>query len=510
MSAGWIPVSRQQPCPICGKADWCGRTGDGVAVRCMRAQGIPVPSGWLLVKTDPDGGTVFIRQDDLDRRPPAVGPTREQTREGPDRHWTVRATNRAKEITPDQLRELADELGVTPASLGTIGVGWSGRLKAYTFPERDGEGQVVGIATRDAEGRKSFMAGGKRGLTIPDGLADLPDPVLIVEGPSDVAACLSLGLAAVGRPSNIGGVEHLTQLLAERDAFVVGEFDPKPNGSWPGRDGAQHVAAQLAQRWEKPVRWVLPPDNAKDIRSWFNAQHPDLSDDDKCLEAGRSLLEVLTQRAASIEPPADSDLGHPYRETERGLVYLKPTMDGDVPVQLTNFGARIIADVIRDDGQEQSRYFEVEAQTLCSANSIPADRGPGAPVLHLGVGLRSAGCPCHRIPGGDDKRQDASGDPASERGDCPPSRVYAHRLARPPGTRLGLSPPRRCTWRQRKRTRCAGGSAAPPGPIPAAKPTFGRRSYRGSLRKSELAASGARAPDVPPAGHVVALGSGAC
>lgn len=394
MSAGWQPVNRQHPCPICGKPDWCGRTEDGAVVRCMRAQGIPVPSGWLLVKTDPDGGTVFRRQDDLDRRLPTVEPTREQAPETHDTDWAKRAANRAKEITPDQLTKLAVELSVTPASLKAIGIGWSGRLKAYTVPEHDGSGQVVGIATRTLDGRKGFMKGGKRGLTIPTGLKGLSDPVLLVEGHSDVAAGLSQGLAAVGRPSNVGGVDQLTQLLDGREVIVVGEFDPKSNGSWPGRDGAQKVAAQLAKRWEKPVPWALPPNSTKDIRWWLNARGLDLCDDEERLEAGRGLLEVLKQQAVAAEPPVGADNGHPYEEAEHGLVYLRRTKDGDVPVHLTNFHARIVADVTRDDGQEETHSFEIEAK-ICAPSAqsrrltVPASRFPGLSWVGEQLGARA-------------------------------------------------------------------------------------------------------------------------
>ncbi len=34
--SGLVRVSRQHPCPICGRADWCGVFGDGDAAICMR------------------------------------------------------------------------------------------------------------------------------------------------------------------------------------------------------------------------------------------------------------------------------------------------------------------------------------------------------------------------------------------------------------------------------------------------------------------------------------------
>src|SRR5581483_8595311 len=50
-------------------------------------------------------------------------------------------------------------------------------------------------------------------------------PVYITEGPSDVLALTALNLAAIGRPSNVGGVEHLARLLSDVPAdrpIIVG------------------------------------------------------------------------------------------------------------------------------------------------------------------------------------------------------------------------------------------------------------------------------------------------
>lgn len=63
------------------------------------------------------------------------------------------------------------------------------------------------------------------------------------------------------------------------------------------------------------------------------------------------------QNADGEDMPADI----PYIGGAAGLVYLKPSRDGVTPVQLTNFNAHIKAEVIRDDGAEVTRHFEIEA-----------------------------------------------------------------------------------------------------------------------------------------------------
>lgn len=60
-------------------------------------------------------------------------------------------------------------------------------------------------------------------------------------------------------------------------------------------------------------------------------------------------------------PDARADRADPYEATRKGLVWWKPSKDGPVVVPLTNFTARIVADVVEDDGAETRRYFELEA-----------------------------------------------------------------------------------------------------------------------------------------------------
>lgn len=51
----------------------------------------------------------------------------------------------------------------------------------------------------------------------------------------------------------------------------------------------------------------------------------------------------------------------PYRETCSGLIWVKSTQHGEVEVPLTNFTARIITNIKRDDGVEATPGFEIEA-----------------------------------------------------------------------------------------------------------------------------------------------------
>ena len=194
----------------------------------------------------------------------------------PGQDWASEAASYASQFTPRRSTTIANELGVTTASLQALQTGWrplTANGGHFTFPEHDALGKVIGITIRCRDGSKKMLPGGKRGLYIPPNWDQPEGAIYIVEGASDTAALLSLGLAVIGRPNVIGGVEFLAELLAnvppKRGIVVMGEYDGKPNGSWPGKDGAIKVATKLANKLGRRVRWALPPDGAKDVRVWL-------------------------------------------------------------------------------------------------------------------------------------------------------------------------------------------------------------------------------------------------
>ena len=165
-------------------------------------------------------------------------------------------------LTPALRGELAAALGLPASALAALPMlGWAAegphrepRGPCWTFPEVDAAGNVVGVVCRYRDGRKKAWPGGGRGLTVPAGWHGGDGPVFLPEGPSDVLA-LAAGLAAVGRPSNMGGVEGLAGLLcglpAGRPIVALGENDAKQSGEWPGRDGEKRPPAS-ANCWAGP------------------------------------------------------------------------------------------------------------------------------------------------------------------------------------------------------------------------------------------------------------------
>lgn len=319
MTGKWREVTEKDPCPLCNKSAWCAWAPDGGAISCNRTS--DAPSGWIRIKPTKDGG-IFKRA--------ATKTSKSLTTLV---NWASTAEACKDAISSERVNKLAAELGVATEGLRAIGVGWADQKLlrewhasgdgwkddypngAYTFPEHSGDGKVVGLSLRAEDGRKGAPSGkktgSKRGLIVPVSLATRADPVLIVEGATDVAALESLGVAAVGRPSNTSGGKDLAGMLRGRSAVVVGERDQKEDGSWPGRDGAARVAGIMASAWKRPVLHALPPIGSKDVREWLRSQSLDLAHDEVRAAASESLVTALRTCAETAEPrqePSQAEL----------------------------------------------------------------------------------------------------------------------------------------------------------------------------------------------------------
>jgi len=295
----WKRVSKQHPCPVCQKSDWCMVTDD--AVLCMRVESQkPAKSGGWIHPLNETAAASW------DRVP--VQKKQERTDQELDAIWRPRA-ERWREQGRGEVGRLAVILGVNVAALGELGAGWEGR--SWTFPERNAAGLILGVSRRFEDGTKRCAVGSRRGLTYSDGWIERDGPVLIVEGASDTAAGITLGLAVIGRPSNVGGLKLLVKLFVsvKRTVIVLGERDRKPHESlpailrrdhdprcrgcpkcWPGCFGARKLAACLNRALSGKVLVRMLPDEVKDLRAWLNARQIDVGNPEACWMAGKDLL----------------------------------------------------------------------------------------------------------------------------------------------------------------------------------------------------------------------------
>lgn len=288
----WKRVSRQHRCPICGGPDNCSVTVDGGAVLCGRTE-----AG--SIKQNAGGQFLHILRDSNrphDRFAHHEHPSHRRQREAAPSSARVDFESIARQSfsradAPLRRQELATSLGVAATALERLLVGpWGLKLSLHwLFPERDGKGHVIGLNRRYQDGRKVAWSGSQRGLLYCDQWQEIEGPVFLVEGPSDTAALLSLGLCAVGRPNNLGGVEYLIELLADlpnkRDVIVLGENDRKLHEAlsdnakqrhkpdcegcsvcWPGQFGAKQTATKLAEQLYRNIEVMFPPEGSKDVR----------------------------------------------------------------------------------------------------------------------------------------------------------------------------------------------------------------------------------------------------
>lgn len=288
--AEWTRASKRHPCPICEHTDYCCMTNDGRLVNCMRVESrTPCKSrlgGWLHWLDDGDGLTAYVP---LVKEAPKISYD----------EWTQKAKEAAYHEHAKSARQtVAEDLGVSYESLIMLCVGWGWddyRRKPFsTWPQFNHLRQVTGIVRRYEEpvteegGNKLSMRGGSPGLHFARYGSNLGrGPLCVVEGGSDTAALITLGVPVVGRPSNLGGVEFLSRLLKRvaRRIIVIGEHDSKPdrvgkapgcppdcigcNWCFPGLFGARSVAGELSELLPgRDIRWAMAPEGYKDSRAW--------------------------------------------------------------------------------------------------------------------------------------------------------------------------------------------------------------------------------------------------
>ena len=303
----FIRLRQGESCPICGRPGNCNRNTKGIYF-CLHRRGEGVPgyecvgeaSGgvfWMYVLE----GTSFrsggsgskpkkpkdpFQWEDLKLEREA----REAERESEAAWRSVKNRRHVEQLEKDSMpigeagaRKLGGGLGIPWKLLQDFGVRFLSNdtynKSCHLFPEHDGQGRIKGYNQRYADGSK--ISHTSRGLTIPPGGIGAQGPICIVEGASDTLALTSIGHVAIGRPSNTGGVNDLAELLQavprERPIVFIGENDCKPDGSWPGKHGAESSAKRLAELLGRVVCVCMPPVHVKDSRAWVNGLPSELT-----------------------------------------------------------------------------------------------------------------------------------------------------------------------------------------------------------------------------------------
>jgi len=237
----WTRATKSFPCPICKHPDWCTYSDKMQGWCCMR---IDSP------RRMKNGGCFHplgSKPQFIPKPPPEV----------PEIDAAAMMQRFRSDTRPEQLDRLSRNLGVSTDSLTRTGCAWAAPHGAWAWPMVSGVGKTVGIRLRAEDGRKWSVRGGHEGIFVPNGSART---AYVVEGPTDLAACLTLGLWGIGRPSCRGSVAH-TQVAINRlhiqRAILVSDNDG------PGIEGAKALASEL----QIPVAAMLLP--AKDLRQFL-------------------------------------------------------------------------------------------------------------------------------------------------------------------------------------------------------------------------------------------------
>jgi hypothetical protein len=271
----WVRVTRERRCPVCSRSHWCGFSPDGAAVCCMRVQS---------EKQLPNGGWLHKLETAVHHELPKAAPKPRLS--SAEVAGLVRRFYECEQAEA-QRWEIAEKLGVKALVLRDlrVGCGWDEYRNCWftSWPERDAQGSFVGLVRRYESGEKRTYPGSRHGLIYRRPWLRGGRVLFLPEGGSDVAAILTLGLPALGRPSNLGGLRELSRLLLEYrgEVRVLGERDQRPSPEcgdcgncglcWPGRFGAIQTALRLREHGIHARPVLLP--GAKDAREWLN-QHP--------------------------------------------------------------------------------------------------------------------------------------------------------------------------------------------------------------------------------------------
>lgn len=205
----------------------------------------------------------------------------EQRRERPEIRTRDILTDWSGKLTGPSLESLAKKLGVSYSSLRLLECTWAEPYKAWAFPMRGGDGEYNGIRLRAESGKKWAVTGSKEGVFYVFGFPNT-STLYVVEGPTDTAAAMTIGLDCVGRPSCYGGVEEIRIIVRNQKysrVVIVSDSDDV------GRRGA--LTLRDALPFVRRCILTLP---CKDMRAFVQ------------MEGTQKLLDSMVSSLIWIQP----------------------------------------------------------------------------------------------------------------------------------------------------------------------------------------------------------------
>lgn len=358
----WKPVTRNNPCPACGRPDWCAWTRKGW-LKCERSA--EPPPGMVLVSAKDEGGVFRPVEEDHARR------RRSTSKRDPLR--TARSPSTPEPDGGPTFATAREAVAEMEKRHGPRSALWE---------YRDVKGELAGVIVRWDLAPKT--PGGKPGKAIrpaskigaawmprgmpeprplyalPEVLATEPgDRIFITEGEKAADALRAVGLTATTSPHGAKSAAKADWFpLADRDVVILPDNDPV--GETYARDVARlaHAAGARSVRIVK-LPWLGPGEDAFDYAARRR-------EDGKGNDEIRADFERLAGAAPSIAPePAAPEPGV------------------SVPVLLS------LADV----KPERVRWLWTGRIALGKVSMIVGDPGLGKSLVTLDLTARvSSGC----------------------------------------------------------------------------------------------------------------------
>lgn len=240
----WHRVNRSNKCPVCEKPDWCTYSEEANLVCCMRVMSSKPSNNGGYIHPLNGERTKFVKRNDPPPPP------------------QIDAAKLMEEFSTgtiaSEVDSFAHSIGVTPESLRLIGCQRARQYRAWAFPMHGSRGEIIGIRLRRDDGSKFAVTGSRSGIFM--ARKEQSQTAFIVEGASDLAALISMGLYGFGRPQCCGCIAIITSNLARlriRRVVLIADSDT------PGLNGAASLVSEL----NIPSLVFVPP--AKDLREAY-------------------------------------------------------------------------------------------------------------------------------------------------------------------------------------------------------------------------------------------------
>jgi len=236
----FVRVSKEYPCPVCNKPDWCLVNNEGDMAICQRI---------ISDKELGDAGYIHKLEVKSKRIP------------------FVKIIKQGKyKIEWEALNDFYQLQKGRASSYLDLVFGQGKDDGYFTYPMRNEKLEITGIQKINKDKTKFMERGSKIGLFIPMEVGKFVDnkEVLICEGLSDTIAAIGMGLQAIGRASCKTGGVMIVSFMKKRKAthpIIIADNDR------PGCIGAEKLQMSLLNEGIKCMM-ITPPDPIKDLREW--------------------------------------------------------------------------------------------------------------------------------------------------------------------------------------------------------------------------------------------------